>query len=160
MPEWLINFGDWLQNTTVGLAVSGTTWGYPYVQLIHFFGLSLWVGTIVMLDLRLLGLVGRRQTASELAEQLTPLTWTGLGIAVTGGLLLFSGIAASYVQNFAFQVKIPLVLTGIVYHYVIQRKVRKWGQSPDTPPVAKLAGSIELALWLGVIFAATEIPSY
>ena len=160
MQDSLLIFGNWLQNTSVGLWVSGTTWGYPYVQLTHFLGLSLWVGTIVMVDLRLLGLVGRRHTASQLAEQLAPLKWTGLGIAATGGLLLFSGIAETYVQNPAFLTKLPLLLLGIAYHIVIQRKMHKWGESIGTPPLAKVAGFTELALWIGVIFAATEIPSY
>jgi hypothetical protein len=160
MQESLLNFCRWLQNTSVGLAVSGTSWGYPYVQLVHFFGLSMWVGTIAMLDLRLLGLVARRYTASELAYQLTPLTWTGLGIAVTGGFLLFSANASMYFQNFAFRTKIPLVLTGIAYHVLIQRNARKWGASLSTPPVAKLAGLSELALWLGVITMAAEIPNF
>ena len=160
MPDWLVNFSNWLQNSSLGLWVSGTIWGYPYVQMVHFLGLSLWVGTIAMIDLRLLGLVGRRHTASQLAEQLNPLTWTGLGIAVTGGILLFSGIAGTYVYNPAFLVKIPLVLVGIGYHIVIQKNVRKWGQAPATPLAAKVAGLMELLLWMGVVFAATEIPSY
>ena len=160
MQDFLLNFGNWLQNTWVGLWVSGTIWGYPYVQLTHFFGLSLWVGAIATVDFRLLGLVGRRQTASQLAEQLSPLKWTGLGIAVMGGLLLFSGIAATYIQNPAFLAKLPLLLLGIAYHIVIQRKMRKWGDSVVTPPMAKVAGFTELALWIGIIFAATEISSY
>ncbi|MCZ6490020.1 MAG: hypothetical protein O7A06_05765 [Acidobacteria bacterium] len=160
MQDFLVNFGNWLQNTAVGLWVSGTVWGYPYVQLTHFLGLSLWVGTIVIVDLRLLGLVGGRQTASQLAEQLAPLKWAGLGIAATGGLLLFSGLAETYVQNPAFLTKLPLLLLGIGYHVVIQRKMPQWGESMGTPPLAKVAGFTELLLWIGVIFAATEIPSY
>ncbi len=160
MQDFLLNFGNWLQNTAVGLWVSGTIWGYPYVQLTHFFGLSLWVGTIVIVDLRLLGLVGGRQTASQLAEQLSPLKWTGLGIAATGGVLLFSGIAGTYIQNPAFLTKLPLLLLGIAYHVVIQRKMHKWCESMGTPPLAKVAGVAELALWICVIFAATEIPNY
>ena len=160
MPDSWVIFCEWLQNTAVGLWVSGTIWGYPYVQLVHFFGLSLWVGTIVMVDLRLLGLAGRRQTASQLAEQLSPLKWAGLGIAAIGGVLLFLGIAATYIVNIAFLIKVPLVLVGIAYHIVIQRNMHKWGQSLATPPLAKLAGFAELALWIGIVFVATEIPSY
>ena len=156
----LLTLGQWLESTSFGTAVRNTVWGYPYVQWIHFTGLSLWVGTIVAVDLRLLGLAGRRHTAAELADQLLPWTWTGLGIAVLGGFLLFSSIATSYVQNAAFQVKVPLLLVGIAYHIVIQGKVGQWGQAPDTPPVAKLAGLIELMLWLGVVTAATYIPNY
>ena len=160
MFNLLLTIGQWLESTSFGTAVRNTIWGYPYVQLIHFGGLSLWVGTIAALDLRLLGLAGRRHTAEELAEQFFPWTWTGLGIAVLGGILLFSGIARTYIQNPAFQVKFPLVLLGIAYHIVVLRNVSKWGRSQATPPLAKLAGGLELALWLCVVTAATYIPNY
>jgi putative copper export protein len=160
MHELLLNFCNWLQNTPVGLWVSGTLWGYPYVRLIHFVGLSLWVGTIVMLDLRLLGVAGRDQSVAEFSERLSPWTWIGLGIAVVGGLLLFSGVAASYLENAAFRVKFPLVLTSIAYHVVIQRNAARWGQSRTTPALAKVAGLIELLLLIAIITAAVEIPNY
>lgn len=156
----LLALGQWLESTSFGTAVRNTVWGYPYVQWIHFTGLSLWVGTIVAVDMRLLGLAGRRHTAAELADQLLPWTWTGLGIALLGGVLLFSSIATTYIHNAAFQLKFPLVLVGIAYHVVIQRNVGQWGRSPDAPPVAKLAGLIELLLWLTVVGAATYIPNY
>ena len=160
MQDLLLNFGNWLQNSAVGLFVSGTSWGYPFVRLIHILGLSLWVGTIAMLDLRLLGLAGRRYTLLAVAELLSPLAWTGLGLALIGGFLLFSGIASSYVQNAAFRLKFPLVLLGIAYHIVIQRNIPKWSQSAATPPLAKLSGCVELALWLGILITAVEIPNY
>ena len=160
MQQAMLNFCEWLQNTPVVLTIGHTLWGYPYVQLIHFFGLSIWVGTIMMLDLRLLGLAGRSQSVGQLAKQLSPWTWTALAIVVTGGSLLFSVAAASYFQNPAFRFKIPLVLTGIAYHIVIVRNVPKWDRSPSTPPLAKLAGLLEILLWLAVITAAVEIPTY
>jgi uncharacterized protein DUF6644 len=160
MHEWLLSVCNWLQNTSVGLAVGGTLWGFPYVQLIHFFGLSLWVGTIVMVDLRLLGLAGKNQSVSQLSKNLTPWTWTGLAIVVTGGGLLFSAAAKSYLDNPAFRVKFPLILMGIAYHVLIQRKVPKWDQPAGIPAVAKAAGFAEMALWIGVITAAVNIPNY
>ena len=138
----------------------GTTWGYPFVQLIHFFGLSLWVGTIVMLDLRLMGLAARGQTVTDFYQQLFPWTWTGLAIVVIGGFLLFSAAAETYYHNPAFQVKVPLLLIGIAYHVVIQCQLRKWDQPGATPALAKIAGASELALWIGVITAAVSIPNY
>ena len=66
-----------------------------------------------MLDLRLMGIAGRTQGIAEFSEQLFPWTWTGLGIVLAGGLMLFSAAAASYLENPAFRIKFPLVLTGI-----------------------------------------------
>ena len=160
MYSWLLPFGQWLESTSFGTAVRTTVWGYSYVILIHFSGLSLWVGTIAALDLRLLGLAGRRHSIADLAEQLFPWTWTGLGIAVLGGFLLFSGIAITYLHNAAFQLKLPLVIGGIAYHVVIQRSARKWGQPGSPPPMARVAGLTELLLWFAIVTAAVYIPSY
>jgi len=160
MHDTLLAFCKWLENTSWALAISGSLWAYPFVQLIHFSGLSLWVGTIAMVDLRFLGLAGRRQTAGELAAQLVPWTWTGLCIAVLGGSLLFSASASALFQNPAFRFKLPLVLVGIAYHVVIQRRAGKWGQSDVIPLVAKLATAVELGLWMRVVVAAVDIPNH
>jgi len=160
MNDALLRFGDWLQNSPMGLTVGQTLWGYPYIQLIHFFGLSLWVGTIVMLDLRILGLAVKNQSATQLLRNLLPWTWTGLCIVVTGGVLLFSAAAKTYMLNAAFRVKFPLLLTGIAYHIFIQQKLPKWESPAGLPAVAKIAGFTELVLWIGVITAAVNIPNY
>jgi hypothetical protein len=52
----ILNFGRWLQNTSWALSIATSDWAYPFVQLIHFSGLSLWVGTILAVDFRLLGI--------------------------------------------------------------------------------------------------------
>ncbi len=160
MTDLLFSFCQWLESLSLPTWVRYTLWGYPYVQLIHYSGLSLWVGTIVVLDLRLLGLAGRGHSVAQLANQLFFWTWAGLGIAVTGGFLLFASIATTYFHNPAFQIKLPLILLGVILHIVIQRKVARWDQSPTPPGQAKLAGLIELALWIGVVVVAVEIPTH
>ena len=160
MSDWLYALCKSLETTPWGSAVRTSLWGYPFVQLIHFTGLSLWVGTIAMIDLRFLGLVGKAQPAGQLAEELVPWTWTGLGIAVTGGFFLFSATATTFFHNPAFQLKLPLVLVGIAYRLLVQRFAPRWGQSSVIPPVAKLATFAELAIWLSVITAAVQIPNH
>ena len=61
--------------------ISNSKWLYPAVEVTHFFSLFLLVGTIAVVDLRLLGLAGRRQTVTELAEQLFPFLLLLVGIA-------------------------------------------------------------------------------
>ena len=160
MYAWLIPFGQWLESTSFATFVRTTVWGYPYVIMIHFLGLSLWAGTITALDLRLMGLAGQRHSIAELAEQLLLWTWVGFGITVLGGFLLFSGIAVTYLQNGAFQVKIPLVIVGIVYHVIVQRKARIWDQPGPPTMAARITGLTELVLWFAVVTAAVYIPSF
>jgi hypothetical protein len=161
MYHLLYSFCEWLQNTQWALYISGSTWIYPYVQMIHFTGLSLWVGTNLALDLSLLGVGRRRQTPGELSDSLFVWNWTGLGVAVTGGFMLFATAATTFVINPAFRLKLGVLIpVALILHIIVQQKARTWGQTMDTPPIAKLAGLTEILLWVGVATAAVSIPIY
>jgi len=161
MQDALLSFGKWLESTPWGSFTRTTLWGYPFVQLTHFSGLSLWLGTNIAVDLRLLGLGKKRETAGQLSDSLFAWNWIGFGIAVLGGFVLFSATATSYVANPAFQVKLGiLVPLALVWHIVVQRKARSWGAGPDTPAIAKLAGLVEFLLWICVVTAAVQIPNH
>ena len=161
MHDTLVSFAKWLEGTPWGLMTRESIWAYPFVQLIHFTGLSIWLGTNFALDLRLLGVGSRRSTAAQLSQELFAWNWIGFAIVLTGGFMLFSGIATAFIANIAFQWKlgmfVPLALT---WHVVVQRKARAWGQTSDAPGIAKFAGFAEILLWICVITAAVEIPNH
>src|ERR1700674_1162125 len=157
----LQSFAKWLEGTPWGVGVRTSLWAYPFTQLVHFTGLSIWLGTNIALDLRLLGVGKKRETAAQLREDLFAWNWIGFCVVVLGGFLLFSSTATTYVTNPAFQVKLGmLVPLALVWHIVVQQKARTWGQTTDTPSVAKLAGLVELLLWISVVTAAVEIPNH
>lgn len=156
----ILSFGRWLQNTPWALSITGSDWAYPFVQLIHFSGLSLWVGTILAVDFRLLGFGNSRQTPAQLSESVFVWNWIGFGVALAGGFMLFACSAESYLRNPAFLVKIGLLVpVGLIWHIVVQRKARSWNTPSHLPMVAKLAGSVELLLWVCVAAAAVLIPT-
>jgi hypothetical protein len=156
----LLQFGNWLQNRQFALDIVGSTWVYPYVQALHFSGLSLFVGTNLALDFNLLGIWKARETPAELCSALIVWNWIGFVIGITGGFLLFAASAATYVINPAFLTKLLfLIPVGLIVHILIQRKVLyEWSKMPEMPKVAKLAGLIELLWWLSVATAAVLIP--
>jgi hypothetical protein len=159
MDGSLANFGYWLQNRPFALAIAGSEWVYPFVQATHFTGLSLWVGTSVAVDLSLLGAGKKFSPPLQISDALFIWNWIGFGIAVTGGFLLFSVSAATYLTNIAFLTKLGiLVPLGLLLHIVIQRKAPMWEKSPETSSMSKLAGFTELLLWLSVVTAAVLIP--
>jgi hypothetical protein len=161
MMSFFMAFARWIQSTWWALDVSGSTWVYPFVQATHFTGLSLWVGTNLALDLRLLGVGSKRRTAAELSDALFAWNWTGLGIAILGGFTLFASAATKYIPNPAFEIKLGiLVPLGIIWHIVVQRKSLTWGRTSDVPAVAKFAGLVELLIWLSVVTAAVSIPNF
>jgi len=159
MDGLLVMFGHWLQNRSFALAIAGSDWAYPIVQATHFTGLSLWVGTIVAVDLSLLGAGKKSSPPLQLSDALFVWNWVGFGIAITGGFLLFSISAETYLTNIAFLTKLGLLIPlGLVLHVVIQRKAPLWEQASETPTAAKVAGLAELLLWLCVATAAVLIP--
>lgn len=161
MHEALMSFAGWLETSPWGLPTRTTTWFYPYVQLIHFTGLSLWLATNVALDMRLIGIGRWKRTAAELSEDLFVWNWIGFCVVVTGGFLLFSATATTYLVNPAFEVKLGmLVPTAVLWHVVVQRRARTWGKTEQVAGVGQLAGLVELLLWVAVVTAAVLIPSY
>ncbi len=156
----LLEFGNWLQNRQFALDIVGSSWAYPYVQALHFSGLSLFVGTNLALDFNLLGLWKGRETASELCSGLILWNWIGFVIGIVGGFLLFAASAATYVINPAFRMKLVILIpVGLILHIVVQRKVLyEWSKMPEMPKIARLVGLIELLCWLSVATAAVLIP--
>ena len=125
MQGLLQGFAKFLEGTPWGVGVRTSLWAYPFTQLIHFTGLSIWLGTNLALDLRLLGLGKRRETAAQLRDDLFAWNWIGFCIVVTGGFFLFSASATTYVINPAFEVKLGmLVPTSLLWHVVVQWRAR------------------------------------
>lgn len=135
MLSFFMAFAKWLQGTWWALDISGSTWAYPFVQMTHFSGLSLWIGTNLALDLRLLGIGKKRQTAAQLSDALFWWNWLGLLIAVTGGFMLFASAATKYIPNPAFEIKLGiLVPLGVVLHIVNQQKSKTWDKRRKRRP--------------------------
>ncbi len=161
MSAALMAFAKWLQGTAYAQYISSSDWVYPFVQLTHFTGLSLWIGTDLALDFRLLGLGRKRQTAADLSRSLFAWNWAGFAIAVCGGFSLFAGSATKYVINPAFLVKLGiLVPCALIVHIINQQKAKMWGAKAEVPGVARCMGLLELLLWLCVVAAAVSIPSF
>lgn len=122
---------------------------FPILECIHIVGFAFSVGTIGLVDLRLLGVGMTNYTPQELARSMAPWTLFGLGIMLTSGPLLFSSDPDMYYLNHAFQLKMALLLLAIVLHYTVRRKVVASG----SPGAGALMACLSLAMWTGIIFS-------
>jgi hypothetical protein len=157
----LMSIAKWLEGTPWGVGVRTSLWAYPFTQMIHFTGLSIWIGTNLALDLRLIGWGKKRETAAELADDLFAWNWIGFCVVVLGGFLLFSSTASTFLVNSAFRWKLGLfVPLALVWHIIVQQKAKSWGKTESSPGVAKLAGLTEIGLWICVIWQAVQIPNH
>lgn len=116
---------------------------FPIVESIHLIGMALFVGTLLLIDMGLLGLAMRRQPVSQVAAALAPFTWCGFGLLVLTGPFMFSAQAAKWHDNPVFWIKILLLITAIVFQLSVRRKVNS-GQP------AKMIGAISLILWVSI----------
>ena len=138
----------WLETSGVAQAMRQWLWLYPAVEIIHIVGFVLLVGSVAMLDLRLLGL-SPRLPSSDLARHLLPWSWLGLALIVPSGLLMFSAHASEWVGNPVFGIKLALIVAAGINALLFHRRAA-WRDG--TPPRrARVAGAVSLMLWLGVL---------
>jgi hypothetical protein len=148
------DFFHWLTNSALGNALNNYEWAFPIIQSLHFIGFALSIGTIAIVDFRLLGLGMRRQQASELAADLNRWTCAGIAIMLTTGPLMFSTDAYAYHVNPSFQFKMVVLMIALLFHFTLHRRAVR----PDASPVAaKLAGAMSLLLWTTVVFSGRFI---
>jgi hypothetical protein len=147
-----------LQESALGHAMRNSPALYPAVEILHIIGFVVLVGSIVALDLRVLGL-GRAIAIQPMAQLLLPLSRAGFLLAISMGFLLFSADASHVVRNPAFQAKALLItaalITIMIAHAGPWRRVALWGT--EVPGSAKIAALASLVLWLGVVCAGRLI---
>lgn len=153
-------FFEALQASSLGLGISGSTWIFPTIETIHVFALTTVVGTIAVVDLRLLGLAFKEKPVTAVSQEYLPWTWGAFGVAVISGLLLFVSRAADYLTIAPFLIKFVFMgLAGLnmaVFHLLTWRSVETWDQGPPASG-AKLAGLVSLAFWAVVIVLGRKV---
>ena len=155
----LLHLCRWLQDNSFIAAINGTSWTAAALEIVHYFSMFVLVGAMVIVDLRVLGLVARRQDATQLADRLFPWIWVSFALNFLSGFLMFAGSAASYYDNSIFYDKIIVILLAVVVNIIVQQKVRKWDQLPAMPAGAKLFAVVSIGLWIGAIIAGVEVPA-
>ena len=155
MSDAALACSRWLENTPWGVTVRDSAWMYPVIQWIHFVGLSMWLGTTLTVDLRLMGVGERRQTAAELSNGLFAWNWIGFSVALLGGFLSFSAAATTYVQNTGFCLKLAVLTPlALIWHLAVQKNIGAWTQTEQVSAIGKWAGLIEFLLWISVVTAS------
>lgn len=134
----------------------GTEWVFPIIETIHVLCLTIVFGTISMVDMRLLGLVGRQVPFTKLYRELIPWTWWSFAGAVLFGSILATGKIEDYARSPQFLAKFVLMalvgLNMVLFHIGPYRKVASWDKMVPTPAGPRLAGALSLAFWISIIF--------
>jgi uncharacterized membrane protein len=155
----LLHLCRWLQDNSMIAALNGTAWTAAVLEIVHYFSMFILVGSMLIVDLRVLGLVARRQDPTQLADRLFTWMWVSLLFNFLSGFFMFAGSATAYYHNDIFYDKVAVVLLALVASIIVQQKVRSWTQLPAIPAWAKLMAVVSIGLWIGAIIAGVEVPA-
>jgi len=159
---FLFRFCEWLAGTPGSIALHESRYVYLIVLTVHVMTLCLFVGTAVMMDLRLLGLTLQSVRVSEVMTRLLPWTSAGFVLTIISGTLLFYAAPLSRYENIFFRAKmVALLLAGInilAFHNTVYRRVAEWDLDPIPPRRARVMGGFALVLWALIITLGRLIP--
>lgn len=140
----------WLNS---GILVSLGIW------MVHYISVFLTIGSMVMIDLRILGLAGKNQTVTEIADFYAPWMWIGLGTLFCTGVSMLLGDAILFCTNGVFGVNMLVTVIAAVFGVFIRKRASFWEQPSGTPWGAKLVAGVSILLWVGTILTAVEVPA-
>jgi hypothetical protein len=155
----LLSFATWLQDTALAQWVALE--GFPWVESCHVVCITTVVGTVTIVDLRLLNLTSRHSRVAQISNDMLPFTWCAFALAALTGGLLFISKPLIYVADFPFQMMmLGIALAGVnmlIFHFTAYRRVADWDGQPDTPMAAKIAAALSLLFWATVIICGRWI---
>jgi hypothetical protein len=152
---------DWLQKTALAITIRDSLFLFPLLESTHVIGLAIVVGTVIIIDLRLLGVATTYRPFSRLGADTLPWTLAGFAVAAVTGALMFITNAGVYFHNVWFRAKAVMLglaaLNAIVFELTARRRIVEWDLKPSAPPLARTAAMVSLLIWLGIVVAGRMI---
>ena len=150
-PDWIA----YLEGSELADTIRENDLLFPIIESVHVLAICLVVGSILVVDLRLLGLASVNRPVTRLTHSILPLTWCAFAVAVVSGGLMFISNATKYLGNGFFVAKMILIgiagLNMLVFHFIRARDLPKWDSASQPPLPARLAGGLSLLLWVAVV---------
>ena len=145
----------WLNETAISQNLRESEIAFPLTEAIHLLGLGISVGTILWVDLRLLGRVVPQVRVTEVLSRLEPWAKAGFAVMFISGLLLFLGKPDNYYATGAFKLKMVLLplagLNVLFFHKRVFPLVAAWDASPSPPWQSRMVGVVSMSLWIVII---------
>lgn len=142
-----------IETSPVGALMRGSHVAVPFVETVHLLAIALAVGTIMVIDLSVLGIALRREAAPGISAELAPWTRSGFAVAVVSGALLFCSEAVKIGCRPLFWAKLGLLVAAFVFYFTAESKLA----APARPLRARVTAIASLLLWFGVAFGGKAV---
>lgn len=138
--------------------IRDSTWAFALIEVFHLFGLTLLLGTLTVLNLRLFGWGLKAYPLKAVATDALPWTFVGMAVSITSGVLLFVSEAMKCYGSLPFFVKMGLLAAALLFTFTFNRNLTK--ADPPSPAVSKCAACLSIGLWFGVGLAGRAIAFF
>jgi hypothetical protein len=146
----LLPFIEWVASSPLSKAICTSTWAFAVIESIHLLALSVIGGSVLIVDLKLLGYGIRTQTLAEIARDAQKWFLGSWTVMIVTGVLLFWSEPQKLYYSTPFAVKMICLLLGTIFALTVRRKVAMAGEDRVSPLAMKLVAIVSLTLWFGV----------
>jgi hypothetical protein len=145
----------WLKETGFATAIRENGSLFPWIESVHVLSITIVIGSIGLLELRLIGLTSLNRSVTRVLKDVLPVTWSAFAVSVISGFLLFASNAPTYASNTFFLSKLVLLaaagLNAFGFHALVERSIAKWDSAARTPIPARISGIFSLLMWIGIV---------
>lgn len=155
----MIQFFEHLEGNPFISHIGQSGYFYNTASVLHYFCVFVMVGSMTLVDLRVLGVAAKRTTILQLSNQMFPWMWTAFAIATISGFLEFLPTGGDFSASLQFQLKTLFIILAVVFAIIVQVGVKKWTTMPEAPAGAKVIAVISILLWLTSIVFALRVAA-
>jgi hypothetical protein len=152
----LLPWFEWFEASRVGDAIRQSLWLFPVIEAVHLLALCVLGGSLLLLDLRLLGAGLRQHSAGRLSRDLRPWLVSSLIVMLVTGMALFASEAIKCYYNTSFWVKITTLPFAMLFTFTWRERVAR-AADLRVSATTRLAGLISIVLWFVVAAAGRWI---
>lgn len=131
-------------------ALNNTEWAFALAECVHIGGFAIGVGSIAVVDFRMLNLGLRQESSARIVKYTEPWTLVALMFVIFSGAALFLSQVNIYLVNPIFPLKMYVLAAALIYNFTVHRKVATMENPP--PLLSKLVAIVSLVLWVSIVF--------
>jgi len=157
----MLEIAIWLSETKWSIALLESLYMYPWIESAHVLSICFFIGILLFVDLRLMGVAFTKLPISEMNKKVLPWSLFGFGLMTLTGFLLFYAIPVRSYQNIFFRFKVILILVAGLNAFLFHRQMKlegmNWDEGKSIPKSVHLKAAASLVLWSGVIISGRMI---
>ena len=157
----MLEIAIWLSETKWSIALLESLYMYPWIESAHVLSICFFIGILLFVDLRLMGVAFTKLPISEMNKKVLPWSLFGFGLMMLTGFLLFYAIPVRSYQNIFFRFKVILILLAGLNAFLFHRQMKlegmNWDEGKSIPKSVHLKAAASLVLWSGVIISGRMI---